>query len=425
MVNSITAYSAAPADQPVFSIFVVFYIIYMIYHISNLFIWRTDAAAFVLPDLGDREVAELMLQQPSLSVFVTEMKACIGFQLFEHNRGAPRHGKSIVDAIGHLFNSTVQKGNVAPLEALQGSAERAMNASTAVAMLRGGGIYSAGSTTGGLRGLTAPVPSERARIKSSGQKYVLLPTELLDAIGAIAPAPCEVKTLSGSAPSSGEGSSRWFAIQHRAGLHMRPWSRKLSCCCIECSRPDRVEQPSSDCAFYARLGEWQQWQLNQLTRPEEALAIRSFSDELMESCTSKPRIVALHVPQGYDDTAEYWLMQVTSVEAVGNHQGVLDSVEQKVKKGDAMLFGHFLERLPWYRNQDRQRLYYAARDQVRMDARHCMRDVGTIEDNVTSGKMSARQLRTLGETLDGKRYSINVVAHDTIMDHLEPGVVPL
>lgn len=34
--------------------------------------------------------------QVDLCVFVTEMKAFIGFKLFEHNRGAPRHGKSVV-----------------------------------------------------------------------------------------------------------------------------------------------------------------------------------------------------------------------------------------------------------------------------------------------------------------------------------------
>jgi len=134
----------------------------------------------------------------------------------------------------------------------------------------------------------------------------------------------------------------------------------------------------------------------------------------------------LHELEGYDDTGEYWLMQVTSVETVANHQGVSDSVGQKVKKGDAILFGHFLERLPWYRNRDRQRVYYAtAGEQVRMDARHCMRDVGTIEDNITSAKMSARQLGTVGETLDGKRYSVKLVAHDTIVDQLEPGAVPI
>ena len=54
-----------------------------------------------------------------------------------------------------------------------------------------------------------------------------------------------------------------------------------------------------------------------------------------------------------------------------------------------------------------------------------MRDVGTIEDNVTSAKMRARQLRMVGETLDGKRYSTKQVAHDTIMDQLEPGAAPL
>jgi hypothetical protein len=84
-----------------------------------------------------------------------------------------------------------------------------------------------------------------------------------------------------------------------------------------------------------RLGEWQQWRLLQLTRPEEALAIRSFTDILTDQCESKPRIVAMHVPDGYDDDSDYWLMLVTSVEAVGNHQGVEDSVKQKVKKGDA------------------------------------------------------------------------------------------
>ena len=54
-----------------------------------------------------------------------------------------------------------------------------------------------------------------------------------------------------------------------------------------------------------------------------------------------------------------------------------------------------------------------------------MRDVGTIEGNVTSARMSARQRGAIGETLDGKRYSIKQVAHDTIMDQLEPGAVPL
>ena len=75
---------------------------------------------------------------------------------------------------------------------------------------------------------------------------------------------------------------------------------------------------------------------------------------------------------------------------------------------------------------DRHRVYYAtAGEQVRMDARHCMRDVGTIEDDVTSAKMSARQRGAIGETLDDKRYSIKQVAHDTIMDQLEPGAIPL
>ena len=31
----------------------------------------------------------------------------------------------------------------------------------------------------------------------------------------------------------------------------------------------------------------------------------------------------------------------------------------------------------------------------------------------------------VGETLDGKRYSVKQVAHDTLMDELEPGAVPL
>ena len=82
--------------------------------------------------------------------------------------------------------------------------------------------------------------------------------------------------------------------------------------------------------------------------------------------------------------------------------------------------------MAYHRNRDRQRVYYAtAGEQVRMDARHCMRDIGTIEDNITSAKMSARQLGTVGETLDGKRYSVKLVAHDTIMDQLEPGAVPI
>ena len=66
-----------------------------------------------------------------------------------------------------------------------------------------------------------------------------------------------------------------------------------------------------------------------------------------------------------------------------------------------------------------------AGEQVRKDARHYMRDVGTIEDNITSAKMGARQLGMVGEKLDEKRYSVKLVAHDTIMDKLEPGAVAL
>jgi hypothetical protein len=350
------------------------------------------------------------------------MKAFIGLKLLEHNRGAARHGKSIVDAIGHLFNSTVQKGNIAPLDCLQSNAERAKDAESAVAMLLCGGVYSESSVVNGLRGLSSPVPSEVARIKSTGQAYVLMPTELIEAVSAAAPPPCELKTLGLTAPGTGEGSSHWHAVQHRSGLHMRPWSRKLSCCCEECINPDRDERPGSACAFYGRLGEWQQWRLLQLTRPEEALAIRSFTDILTDECESKPRIVAMHVPDGYDDDSDYWLMLVTSVEAVGNHQGVEDSVKQKVKKGDAMLIGHFLERMPWYK--DSARSYYVPADKARMDARHCMRDVGTIEGSFTSGKMSASQLKQVCETLNGKRYTIKPAAHDTIMDQIEPGASP-
>eukprot|EP01043_Picozoa_sp_COSAG02_P102232 COSAG02_NODE_38254_length_431_cov_0.819277_1_plen_141_part_10 len=46
-----------------------------------------NAPTFVLPALGDKEVADLLLEQPDLGAFVREMKAFIGFQLFEHNRG--------------------------------------------------------------------------------------------------------------------------------------------------------------------------------------------------------------------------------------------------------------------------------------------------------------------------------------------------
>ena len=53
-----------------------------------------------------------------------------------------------------------------------------------------------------------------------------------------------------------------------------------------------------------------------------------------------------------------------------------------------------------------------------------MRDVGTIEGNFTSGKMSAPQLKQVCETLNGKRYTIKPAAHDTIMDQIEPGASP-
>jgi hypothetical protein len=208
-------------------------------------------------------------------------------------------------------------------------------------------------------------------------------------------------------------------------MHMQPWSRKLSCCCAECINPSRTDPPGSDCAFHRRLGEWKLWSLTQLTRPEEVLQIRSFVDGLTDQCQSKPRIVALHVPEGYDDTGDYWLMLVTSVETVANHQGVQDSVEQKVKKGDSMLFGHFLERVPWYKDNQRGRSYYVPGEEVRMDTRHCMRDAGIIEDQFNSGKMTGSQLKTLGaEILNDKRYTLKAVAHDTIMDLIEPGAFP-
>ena len=61
-----------------------------------------------------------------------------------------------------------------------------------------------------------------------------------------------------------------------------------------------------------------------------------------------------------------------------------------------------------------------------MDARHCMREVGTIEGSVMGSKLSARQQSTIGETtLDSKRYLIKAVAHDTIMEQIEPGAVPI
>ena len=100
-----------------------------------------NAPPFVLPELGgEKTVADLMMEQSDLPRFIQDMKAFIGLKLLEHNRGAARHGKSIVDAIGHLFNSTVQKGNIAPLDCLQSNAERAKDAESAVAMLLCGGV---------------------------------------------------------------------------------------------------------------------------------------------------------------------------------------------------------------------------------------------------------------------------------------------
>ena len=61
---------------------------------------------------------------------------------------------------------------------------------------------------------------------------------------------------------------------------------------------------------------------------------------------------------------------------------------------------------------------------MRMDTRHCMRDAGIIEDQFNSGKMTGSQLKSLGaEILNDKRYTLKAVAHDTIMDLIEPGAL--
>ena len=75
------------------------------------------------------------------------------------------------------------------------------------------------------------------------------------------------------------------------------------------------------------------WRLVPLTRLEDAAAMRSFVDELMASVGT----VVMDVPQGYDDSADYWLFKVTEVVTVNRQME--DSVGQKVKSGDVLGLG--------------------------------------------------------------------------------------
>jgi hypothetical protein len=79
----------------------------------------------------------------------------------------------------------------------------------------------------------------------------------------------------------------------------------------------------------------------------------SFADDLAET----PGTVVMNVPQDFDDDADYWLFKVTEVVALDRQAE--DSVGQKVKKGDAMLRGHFYEVLPSYVDKEsKKRRYY-------------------------------------------------------------------
>jgi hypothetical protein len=372
-----------------------------------------SATRFQPPQLRpDQEVADLLLEQADLGAFIRNMKSVMRLKLYEASRNARKHGKGLVDAIGHHTNKQIMIANKLPLESFPEGLERVRDAVTALQLLR--------RTERGVRGLTAPIESERARIKSTGQRYEIMPQELVVAVAAIR-APCVLKTTSGTDPGTGEGSSTWFTVQHHAGFVRQPRSRKLSCPCKSCINPTGRDSEST-CEYSRRLGEWKLWKLEPLLRVEEAAAIRSFIDGLCDGS-----IVVLTVPENYDDDSDYWLMKVTKVETVGNRAGVEDSVGRKVKAGDSILVGRFFEKLPWYKDNDRDRGYFLqGGEEARMDTRHCMRGLGDIAKEVKTCKaMASRQRKDL-DTHDNRRYTIYPLAHERIMELVDPrGIVPV
>jgi len=363
---------------------------------------------------SEQEVAEFIMAQDDPAEFIRALKALMALILYEANRNAEYHGKSIVDAIGHLTNKLITEGNVAPIEVL-GPIDRAKDAATAVELLHAGGVYCEGALEGGLRGLNSPVPSERKRIKGSGQRWELMPLEFIDIVAQEA-RPCAIKTLTGRDPGTGEGSSTWYAIQHHASSPQQPRTRSFSCSCDACAAPDGRGSVADACSNHARLGPWKEWRLVPLMRAAEAQEIVSFVDSLEDGNT-----VAMTVPEEYEDDAEYWLFHATRVAAVGNPRGVKDSVGQHVKRGDSMLHGFFLERLVW--STPDNPVYRRDTTDAAMDARHLLRDARLVDDDLESRRLNRPEkarLQTRDEAHDGNQYQLTQERHDAIMELIEP-----